>query len=196
MISRVAGELVSVRGDEVEVRARDGLVYLLHVPESVARRLPRAGAAVELLTLYVVRDDAPWLYGFLEVPERALFQRLISVPRVGPALAKSLMGAHEVGRLARAVSQGDVRFLASARGMGRKTAERVVLELAGKLDDLVAGAGAGGGSSARAREAVAALIRLGYSAPDADRAVAAAVAADGEADAEDLVRRALAPRSP
>ncbi len=196
MISRIEGELVSADLDRVEVRTVSGLVYRVHVPTNVLDRLPGLGQRVELLTHYLFRDEVHWLYGFIEERERELFQRLVTVPRVGPVLARNMMGAHQAGRLARAIAEGDVHLLTRVKGMGKKTAERVVLELAGKVGDLDAGDSPGGGKERRRRtqEAVEGLTRLGYSFADADRAVRAAIKEGGDKSTEELVREVLAGR--
>lgn len=196
MISRVGGRLVSLDTDRVEVGAASGIVYEIHVPLSVCRRLPQPGAELELLTAYVVQDDAPVLYGFLEEHERALFHRLLRVHTVGPRLALGMLSAYRAGRLARAIAEKDARALMRVSGLGRKTAERVIVDLADKVEDIAAAEGRAGPEAGRAAEAVAALTGLGYSFAEADAAVRDAARDGGAETSEEIVRRALARRTP
>ena len=195
MISRVRGRLESLHGDRVEVGVAGGVVYEVHVPLSVFHRLPGPGAELELLTAYIVQDDTPSLYGFLEEHERTLFHRLLRVHTVGPRLALGMLGAYHAARLARAIAERDSRALMQVSGLGRKTAERVIVELADKVEDIAAAEGRAGPEAKRTAEAVAALTGLGYSFADADAAVRE-VARAGEAEtAEEIVRLALAGRA-
>jgi Holliday junction DNA helicase RuvA len=158
------------------------------------------GQTVTLATELVVRDDGWALYGFGNEAQRRFFQRLIDVTGVGPRLALALLSGLGVERAARAVQERNVALLASVSGIGKKTAERLALELGDKVGDFVGGAEgvapAGGGGAAAA--ALKALERLGYAPAEADRALHQALAGDGgsdrgaDADTEALVRRALA----
>jgi Holliday junction DNA helicase RuvA len=159
-------------------------------------RLPAAGEAVSLATELVVREDGWSLYGFSDEAERRFFQRLIGVSGVGPKIAIALMSALGVERGVRALRERNIALLASVSGIGKKTAERLALELADKLGEFeAAAAGAGAGSAGAAGgvadAALRALERLGYASAEADRALRQALAADGGADAATLVRRAL-----
>ena len=194
MISRIRGTVVSRAADRVELRARSGVVYEIHVPRTVFRRLPEVGAELELRTAYIVREETPSLYGFLEEDERELFHRLMKVQKVGPRLAVALMSSYHAARLARGIAEKDAKLLSRVSGVGKKTAERIVLELSDKVSDLaVAGADSGPGAK-RAAEAVAALVALGYTFTDAEGAVEEAVEAGGVASTEAMVRRVLAER--
>jgi Holliday junction DNA helicase RuvA len=131
------------------------------------------------------------LYGFLDPAERQFFRRVTSVSGVGPRLAVALMSALGVARGARAIVERNIGLLSSVSGIGKKTAERLVLELADKLAEFTQAEGAApvGGAADTARKA---LERLGYSGAEVDRALREALAADGSADSADaLVRRAL-----
>lgn len=196
MISRLKGTLVARDTDRVEVETPGGVVYEVEVPLSVLQRLPSPGAAVELRTLQVVREDAVRLYGFLEADERELFQRLMGAQRVGAAKALAMLSTFSAPRLARALAEKDVAALSQVSGIGRKTAERVILDLSDKVADLaVAGAPEDAGPQGRmARDAVAALVALGYSFVDADEAVRGVVEAGGAASADELIRKALGRR--
>jgi Holliday junction DNA helicase RuvA len=200
VIAQVAGRLAAKQADRVMILTAAGVGYEIVVPLSVMERLPAAGEAVSLATELVVREDGWSLYGFSDEAERRFFQRLIGVSGVGPKIAIALMSALGVERGVRALRERNIALLASVSGIGKKTAERLALELADKLGEFEAaaagaGAGAGAGSAAAAGgvadAALRALERLGYASAEADRALRQALAADGGADAATLVRRAL-----
>ena len=195
MISRIEGEVVSLDVDRVELRTTGGVVYEVHVPLSVFHRLPAAGSKLELLTAYIVRDETPSLYGFLETHERSLFSLLLAVQRVGPRLALAMMSTYDAGRLARAIAERDTKVLVQVSGLGKKTAERVVLELADKVRDIAVAGGREGPNAKQATEAVTALASLGYTFAEADAAVRAAVRAGDQGTTEELVRFILARRA-
>lgn len=192
MISRIRGTLLTRDLERVEVLTAGGVVYEVEIPLTVLERLPPAGADVELRTVQVVREDSVTLYGFLELHERELFLRLLSAAGVGPRLAVAMLSALSARRLARALAEGDVATLKQVSGVGRRTAERLVLELAEKVADLAlpeAAPAAGPGAD----EAVRALVALGYSVVEAEEAVRGALLeGDPPGDPEELVRRALA----
>ncbi len=198
MISRVRGRLVGLDVDRVEVATVAGVVYEVHVPLTVFNRLPARGEDLELLTAYIVRDDTPSLYGFLETRERVLFSRLLKVQKVGPRLALAMMSAYRAGRLARAIAEQDAKVLIQVSGLGKKTAERVILELSDKVRDIALTEERDGPDAGVAAEAVAALVSLGYTFSAADEAVHEAAREGGAASAastEALVRRVLARRT-
>ena len=192
MISRVRGTLVRRDPDQVEVMTAGGVGYELEIPLSVFEKLPRAGQEVELLTHQVVREDDLLLFGFLEPSERALFGRLLGASGVGPRLALAMMSTLTPTALVRAITDREVATLVQVPGVGKKTAERIALELGDKLDDLALRAGPSV-KGAAAQEAVGALVALGYSASDASAAVRRSIEEDGpEEDAKSLIRKALA----
>jgi holliday junction DNA helicase RuvA len=179
----------------VEVGTAGGVVYELEVPLSVAERLPPVGEEVELRTVFLVRDDAQELYGLLEPGERALFQRLLTTKGVGGKNAVNMLSTYPAARLVRILADRNVAALTQVSGIGKKTAERLVLELSDRVEDLeLAPAPGEGGAMEGAEAAVHALTALGMSPQEADRAVRA-VLADGETPPPDeLIRRALARR--
>jgi holliday junction DNA helicase RuvA len=197
MIARIQGTLVAHAIDRIEVLTAGGIAYEILVPLAVLERLPRPGGEIALHTALVVRDDAWLLFGFATADERRLFQRLMGTTGVGPSLAMNLLSTLTAERLVRAVREGDLATLTQVPRVGKKLAERLVLELRDKLEggDLPAGpvAGAGSGSSGPGADAVRALVALGYGASDAERAVRRALegAPTGESTA-DLIRRSLA----
>ena len=206
MIAQVSGRLAAKQADRVMIHTAGGIGYEIVVPLGVMERLPAVGEAVSLATELVVRDDGWSLYGFQDEAERRFFQRLIGVTGVGPKIAIALMSALGVERGARAVKERNIGLLASVSGIGKKTAERLALELADKLGEFEdaasattpaggggggsGGGGGGGGGGGAAAAALQALERLGYGTAEADRALRQALAADG-GDTESLVRRAL-----
>jgi Holliday junction DNA helicase RuvA len=192
MISRIHGVLIARGAGAVEVETAGGLVYEIEVPSTVLERLPPVGEAVRLRTSQVVREDSVALYGFIDAGERHLFQRLLGASGVGPRLAVAMLSAYTAPRLVQALVEKDVTALRQVSGVGRKTAERLVLELADKVGDLgVLDEGTGPGGGDGVQEAVAALVALGYDFATADRAVRTALE-EGEAQTADgLIRRAL-----
>jgi len=199
VIAQVSGRLAAKQADRVMIHTAGGIGYEIVVPLGVMERLPAVGEAVSLATELVVRDDGWSLYGFQDEAERRFFQRLIGVTGVGPKIAIALMSALGVERGARAVKERNIGLLASVSGIGKKTAERLALELADKLGEFedaasattpAGGGGGGSGGGGAAAGALQALERLGYGTAEADRALRQALAADG-GDTESLVRRAL-----
>jgi holliday junction DNA helicase RuvA len=192
VISRVRGALLRRDPGSVEVMTAGGVGYEISIPLSVFEKLPRAGAEVELLTHHVVREDDVMLFGFLQAAERELFGRLLGASGVGPRLALALMSTLTPPALVRAITDKDVATLVRVPGVGRKTAERIALELGDKLDGLALTAGPSV-KGAAAQEAVGALVALGYSAVEANAAVRRSIEEHGpEEDAKALIRKALA----
>ena len=199
MISRLRGTLISREPNYIEVETAGGVVYEIKIPLSILQRLPKPPAPdFEIRTLQLVREDSVTLYGFMEPFERELFTRLLGAPKVGPKVALAMLSTYSAGRLAQLLVEKDVAALTQVSGVGKKTAELIVLELADKVRDLAVEAGgldrSGGGAGPSAQEAVAALVGLGYSFVDADAAVRRALAEDEGAGTDELVRRALARR--
>lgn len=193
MISRLRGTLLRRDPDGVEVETPGGVVYEVEVPTTVFEHLPAVGQPVELRTLQVVREDSVALYGFMTSGERTLFKRLLSASGVGPKVALAMLSAYTADRLARALIEKDVAALTRVSGVGKKTAERLALELADKVTDLALSPGpvAAPGGAPGVQEAVAALVALGYSFADADAAARAALAQGEVESADALIRRAL-----
>lgn len=197
MIAQISGTLVTRELDRVEVMTASGVAYELAIPLGVYESLPRAGESVLLYTHLVVKEDGWQLFGFSSPFERRVFQRLLNAKGVGPALALGLVSALSAERLVRALRERDVATLQSAPRVGRKKADQLILDLADKLDDLSAGAAAGerrteNGSPAT-QDAIRALVSLGYSTGDAERAVREAIDVGSKnGDAADLIRGALA----
>jgi len=190
MISAVRGALVSKTGDRVVLETTGGVSYEVAVPLGVLGRLPGEGHTVELKTVLVVREDGWALYGFDQELERTVFQRLLGASGIGPRLALALVSALGGPRVVAAVRDGDIAALCTVSGIGKKTADRMVLELKDRLRDLAA-AEAATPRGVPAEQAMQALMNLGYGAADADRAVRAVVSQDGTGEPAELIRRAL-----
>ena len=198
MISQITGTLLRKDIDRVEVMTPGGVGYELVIPLGVYESLPRAGETCTLHTYLVVKEDGWQLFGFANAFERRVFARVLDAKGVGPALAIGMMSALSAERLVRAIREKDIATLQGVPRVGRKKAEQLILDLSEKMDDLAAGDGErpgrlqGPGGTA-AEDAVRALVSLGYSSADAERAVKSALDAGGASrSAPDLIRDALA----
>lgn len=170
MIGRIYGKLLEKQPPQIVVEA-GGIGYEVDVPMTVFYALPPAGENVLLYTHLQVREDAHLLYGFASAAERALFRQLLKVGGIGAKTALGLLSAMTADELAQAVAQEDVKRLCAAPGIGKKTAERLVLELRGKLAP-AAGVPALPVAAADSREdVVSTLLALGYSEREARAAV-------------------------
>lgn len=190
MIASVAGLIAAIDGDTVIVQTQGGVGYAVAVPLGVHERLPAVGQRVSLHTELVVREDGWSLYGFDDPFERTVFQRLLSASGVGPKLALAVLSALGPARAARSIRDRDLAALASVTGIGKKKAERIVLELQDRFKEL-ADATPTPGPPAAGAAAVAALTGLGYSAAQAEMAVRAELDSGASDDTAPLVRRAL-----
>jgi Holliday junction DNA helicase RuvA len=196
MIVRLTGTLVSSTPLSAVVDAQ-GVGYEVHVPLTTAEKLPAAGARVLLHTYAVYREDSQTLYGFHGAEERDFFRLLVEkVTGIGPKLALSVLSRLSLPVLQSAIVAGDVGLLAKCPGIGKKTAERLVIELRDKLGagdaPRVAATAGAPASGDKFRDAVLALVALGYKAPEADKAIRDAATALGPSAAtEALIKRAL-----
>jgi Holliday junction DNA helicase RuvA len=166
MIGRITGNLLEKQPPQVIVEAA-GLGYEVDVPMSTFYNLPAVGERVTLLTHFVVREDAQLLYGFLTQKERAAFRELIKISGVGPKLALSVLSGLNADELAQCVALQDAARLTKVPGIGKKTAERLLLELKGKLADALPQASGIQSSAGVANDALHALLALGYSDKEA-----------------------------
>lgn len=186
MIGRIRGRVRASEGNVLLVDV-GAVGYEVEVP-TAALAEAEADAEVELFTHLVARDDAMTLFGFHSLAERALFRVLIKVSGVGPKLALAVLSVLSPAALAECVTHQDTGLLAKVPGIGKKTAERIALELKDRLGALPEGGGAPA-LTGTAGQAVAALVALGYKSAEARAAVQAA---EGEGDTtEDLIRAAL-----
>jgi holliday junction DNA helicase RuvA len=170
-----------------------GVGYEIEAPMSTFFRLPPVGQETRLLTHLVVREDAHVLYGFATEAERALFRNLLRVSGVGPKIALALLSGMTVEAFAQCVRNQDVATLTRVPGIGRKTAERLLVEMRDRLDGtaLTAANGMSGepGATSAETEAFGALVALGYKPQEATRLLKAA--GEGAYSTEELIRRAL-----
>jgi Holliday junction DNA helicase RuvA len=199
MIGRIRGNLTHKQPPEILVEV-GGVGYEIQVPMTTLFRLPELGAEVSLVTHFVVREDAQLLYGFIDEQDRTLFRQLIKVNGVGPKLALTILSGMDSASFVRCVQRDDISSLMALPGVGKKTAERLLVEMRDKLKDWLAGAGGATDSSQGGQvvapltdivaDAEGALIALGYKPQDASRMVTA-INDDSIDDSEELIRRAL-----
>ena len=166
MIGRLSGLLVAKNPPQVMVDA-GGVGYEVDVPMSTFYTLPATGEKVVLLTHLVVREDAHILFGFGTEEERSAFRKLIRISGVGARTALSVLSGLSVNDLAQAVATQDPARLTKVPGIGKKTAERLLLELKGKLADAIAGVAASGAQPSASSDVLNALLALGYSEKEA-----------------------------
>ncbi len=195
MIGRLCGRIAR-KGPQAVLLDVRGVGYQVTIPLSTFYTLAGEGeeAALEISTQ--VREDAITLFGFSTPHEKELFEQLISVSKVGPKLATAVLSGIAADELCAAITAGNVARLATVPGIGLKTAERLVLELRGKVRvpeaaaQTPAAAGSAGAGGRAAEDAAAALVNLGYKLKDAERAVGRA-AREGDGSLEAIIRRAL-----
>jgi Holliday junction DNA helicase RuvA len=193
MIGRLRGILVSKQPPWLMIEV-GGVGYELEAPMSTIYDLPQTGKEVTLLTHYAVKEDSVALYGFLHESERALFRNLQKVSGIGAKISLAVLSGVSTAEFARLVQTGDVVALTKIPGIGKKTAERIVVELRDRVDGLTTGiAGLGtktpGLPLDPAAEATVALQQLGYKPVEVTRLVQK-VAAEGDS-AESIIRKAL-----
>lgn len=196
MIGRISGTLLYKQPPEILVDV-GGVGYELQVPMTTLFQLPAIGETVTLVTHQAIREDAHTLYGFATGRDRELFRHLIRVSGVGPRLALTILSGMDADAFARAVRGGDLTALTALPGVGRKTAERLLVEmrdrLASWLDELGTQPVASRATLSapdRLRDAEDALVALGYKPAEAAKLVAA-VDDDDVGESEELIRRAL-----
>ena len=200
MIGHIRGTLIARQAPEILVEVC-GIGYEVQVPMTTLYQLPELGETVTLLTHFVVREDAQQLFGFADAADRRLFRELIKVSGVGPRLALTLLSGMDAADFARCLQRDDVAALVALPGVGRKTAERLLVEMRDKagdwLDELSPGADdmqplqdiAAIQPDQRA-EAEQALVALGFKLTEAAKLIASADAPP-DASSEDLIRLAL-----
>ena len=188
MIAVVTGTLRERDGDAVLIETAGGVGYEVTVPLGVLERLPAAGSRVSLYTELVIREDSWSLYGFDRSAERTVFQRLLSATGFGPKLAMALLSTLGPERAVRSIQSRDIAALATVNGIGRKKAEKLVVELGDRFKEVPLDLPPAGPRPGE--EAMQALIRLGYPAPAAEEAVRAVVA-EGITETAKVIREAL-----
>ena len=192
MIARLSGTLIERHPPNLVVDV-GGVGYQVEAPMSVFDRLPEIGQPCTLLIHPVVREDAHLLFGFIDASDRELFRSLLKISGVGPKVALAILSSISAADFALLVEAGDSQSLTRLPGIGKKTAERLILEMRSRLDGLDLSTSSPGGTSSSARDAASeardGLIALGYSAAEALKMVKGA---DEEgASAEAIIRRAL-----
>jgi Holliday junction DNA helicase RuvA len=192
MIAAVRGEVLEVALDHVVIDAA-GVGYRVNATPSTLSTL-RTGTEARLITAMIVREDSMTLYGFTDTETRDLFLTLLSVSGVGPRLAMATLAVHDAGALRQALHDSDVTALTRVPGIGKRGAERMVLELRDKIGTV--GAGAAGVATARNGHAIRgpvvdALVGLGFAAKQAEEATDKVLAADQDATTSGALRAAL-----
>jgi len=195
MIASLRGRLADKQPNRIIVDV-GGVGYDVAVPLSTYYKLGEPGSDVSLRVHTHVREDTLALYGFSTALELQIFERLIGIGGIGPKLALAVLSGIEVADLARAVQHGDVGRLTAIPGVGRKTAERIGLELKDKLpkgvfEEAAAGAGTGAPGGELRQDLLSALLNLGYHRPLAEKAIDAALARTGSPAFEIVLKQAL-----
>ena len=191
LIAAVEGSLEAKTADGALVRV-GGVTLSISVPGHDLSSLPPAGATVRLLTHLVVREDDLQLYGFTDERGRTLFESLLGISGVGPKAALAVLSVMSADDLASAIVAGDSAAISRAQGVGKRTAERIILELKGKLEEEFGAIISRGGATPAGTSgdpALAWLIGLGFSGLEARQALS--VERDDEIDTNERVRRAL-----
>lgn len=197
MIAYVKGVLAEKEPTRVVVEAA-GVGYELTIPLSTFDRLPKTGAEVKLLAFHCVREDDETLFGFATDAEKAMFAKLTSVSGVGPKIAIAILSGSSIGELSLAIASGNAKRISSIKGVGRKTAEKICIELKDKVNAIEALAASGRGDAKKAtsspmlRDAILALSALGFNEETANKMVSKVIASHPDApDVETIVREAL-----
>ncbi|HEY7575205.1 MAG TPA: Holliday junction branch migration protein RuvA [Thermoanaerobaculia bacterium] len=190
MIGRLTGRLASKAPDNVLLDV-GGVGYLVHIPLSTFYELPDAESPASLFVHTHVREDTLALYGFLTERERSLFLLLMSVAGIGPKVALTVLSGIPPAELVEALRRQDVRRLVAVPGVGKKTAERMVLELAEKVAAFSAEAPPQAPAAVAAEDVLSALVNLGYRKAEAERAVEGIARAGAPKDFGDYLKLAL-----
>lgn len=191
MIGFVEGKIASKKPTEVLVNV-NGIGYKVRIAVTVFDELPGVGENVMLHTYLSVREDALELFGFLHENDRELFKLLISVNGIGPKLAQSILSGIRGSELQLAISEGNISRIVAIPGIGKKTAERLVVELKDKIEktiDTEIDYSAGGSAKS---DAIAALVSLGYSLKNAEKTVLSIFDTNGDISIEELIKESLA----
>ncbi|HAJ75078.1 MAG TPA: Holliday junction branch migration protein RuvA [Gammaproteobacteria bacterium] len=200
MIGQIRGILIDKQPPEILVEV-SGITYEIQVPMSTLYLLPEIGQELVLYTHFVVREDAQLLYGFYDTKGKAMFRSLIRVNGVGPKMALGILSGMEADEFVRTVRNNDITSMVNMPGIGKKTAERLIVEMRDRLGDWDAGdaaaSAADAGSlassiSSASKDAETALISLGYKPQQAARAIAQVLKQSPDiSDGEELIRLSL-----
>ena len=195
MIGRIRGVLVDKKPPEIQIDVA-GICYEVQVPMSTLYQLPELGKEITLHTHFVVREDAQLLYGFFEEKDKSMFRSLIKINGVGPKMALGILSSMEANEFVRAVRSNDIDAMVKMPGIGKKTAERLLIEMRDRLkgwDDEEGGTQmpVSAGASITS-DAETALISLGYKPQQAAHAIAAVLKTNPEIQgSEELIRHSL-----
>ena len=195
MISYIRGTLAEKEPTRVVIEAA-GVGYELTIPLSTFDRLPKTGAEAKLLAYHCVREDDETLFGFATEAEKAMFAKLTSVSGVGPKIAIAILSGSSIGELSLAIASGNAKRISSIKGVGKKTAEKICIELKDKVNAIEALAATGRGGKGEVspvlRDAILALSALGFNEEAANKMVSQVIAAHPDAkDTETIIRFAL-----
>ncbi len=191
MIAHLSGRLTSMREDRVVIECA-GVGYQVMVAPAALASLPEVGQAVQMPTYLSVREDAMVLYGFAADDEKALFEELLTVNGVGPKVAQNLVASIPPAQLVEAIAHGDEARLTGISGVGKKLAQRVIVELSDKVGQRGWRVSLPATGGVAASEVIEALTGLGFTATEARRAARLAVQATGDGAAiEDVIKAAL-----
>lgn len=195
MIAYIRGTLAEKDPTRVVIEAA-GVGYELTIPLSTFDRLPKTGAEVKLLAFHCVREDDETLFGFATEAEKAMFAKLTSVSGVGPKIAIAILSGSSIGELSLAIASGNAKRISAIKGVGKKTAEKICIELKDKVNAIEALAATGregkGEISPVLHDAILALTALGFNEESANKMVSQVVAAHPDAkDTEAIIRFAL-----
>jgi Holliday junction DNA helicase RuvA len=188
MIGYLSGKLISAKPTKIVIDV-NGVGYLVNISITTFEKISDH-KEVSLFIYTSVREDAITLFGFFSESEKEMFELLISVNGIGPKLAQSILSGIQVDELRQAIQSSDISRIIAIPGIGRKTAERLVVELRGKVDSL-SGIESGSISSSIRSEAIAALTTLGYNLKTAEKITRDLLSADANMTIEDLIRKAL-----
>ena len=195
MIAFIRGILVEKEPTRVVVEA-GGVGYEILVPLSTYEKLPRTGSEAKLLTYHCVREDDEILFGFWSDDEKAMFAKLTSVSGVGPKIALAILSGSSVGELSMSIAGGDAKRIAAIKGVGKKTAEKICVELKDKVSGLAMSSHSGGGAASPVvSDAVAALRALGFNEETSSKMVADVLAKHPDVDSvEKIIKLSLSER--
>ena len=196
MIAYIRGTLVEKEPTRAVIEA-GGVGYELLVPLSTYERLPRTGSEAKLLAYHCVREDDEILFGFWAEDEKAMFARLTSVSGVGPKIALAILSGSSIAELAMSIAGGDAKRISAIKGVGKKTAEKICVELKDKVGEFAFSGRAGADAPTPiAKDAVAALRALGFNEETSSKMVADVLAKSPEVESvETIIKLALSGRS-
>lgn len=196
MIAYIRGTLVEKEPTRAVIEA-GGVGYELLVPLSTYEKLPRTGSEAKLLAYHCVREDDEILFGFWAEDEKAMFAKLTSVSGVGPKIALAILSGSSIAELAMSIAGGDAKRISAIKGVGKKTAEKICVELKDKVGEFAfAGRAGAGGPAPIAKDAALALRALGFNEETSSKMVAEVLAKDSGIDSvEKIIKLALSGRS-